>query len=559
MQRPTWSSESGDGPVISVRRTWRELFDDDGDGPETLSAHLPAFMATRRWFAGKGRRMRSAAIEESIPIRSSGSNAYINLITVQYSEGASETYVLPLAYETGDAAFQRQSQSPEAVFVRTKSATGEEGILYDAMHDEGFADAMLRTLQRGAKIKARDGEIVGIRTSTLRRLVTGTGNLRANILRAEQSNTSIAYGDKLLLKLFRRVEPGINPDLEIGRYLTESDFQHAPRVAGGIESQRPRKEPITLGIMHEFISKEGDAWEVTLDALRDFFDRAASSSATINPPSITAASLLRLTEEEPPQIVGETIGAYVESARRIGERTAQMHLALAGGSSDSGFVAEGYTRFYQRSLYQSMRNMATNAFALLTQRIKSEVGVPSEAVTVAGMEDEILLRFRSIVNKNLSSSRIRIHGDYHLGQVLYTGSDFIITDFEGEPAKSLNERRLRRSPLRDVAGMLRSFSYAVHTAMRERGERGLPEESELQTAAWGQFWQAWVSSVFLGSYLKEASKGSFLQASQDELELLLGVYILEKAVYEMAYELNNRPDWLYVPLQGILELMQAQA
>jgi maltose alpha-D-glucosyltransferase/alpha-amylase len=465
--------------------------------------------------------------------------------------------VLPLAYETGEAAFLRQSQSPEAVFLRVK-AGAEEGILFDAMHDEGFADAMLRTLRRGTRIKARDGEIAGVRTNALRRLVGGE-TLKTNILRAEQSNTSVAYGDKLLLKLFRRVEPGVNPDFEIGRYLTDSGFSHAPRVAGAIEYERPRREPITLGIMHEFIPKESDAWELTQDALRDFFDRAASSNAEVVAPSITAASLLRLTEEELPELAGETIGAYIESARLLGERTAQMHLALAGGTPESGFVPESYTPFYQRSLYQSMRNMATTAFALLAQRIKSEVGVPPQAVTVAGLEDEILLRFRSIVNRGLTSARIRTHGDFHLGQVLYTGSDFVITDFEGEPAKSLNERRLRRSALRDVASMLRSFSYAVHTSLRERGERGLPEESSDRASEWGQFWQAWVSSVFLGSYLGEASNGKFLQANSEELELLLGVFMLEKAVYELAYELNNRPEWLYVPVQGILELMRAPA
>ena len=556
MPLPQWSNASGEAPLHTLRRGWRELFTAVPSGSDALSAHLPGFLNTRRWFAGKGRRIRTAAIDESIPVRNGTTTAFINLVTVQYTEGSAETYVLPLAYQTGDAAYQRQSQTPEAVFLRTKvGENGEEGVLYDASHDEGFADAMLRTVQRGTKIKARDGEVTGIRTAALRRL-GATGQLRANVLRAEQSNTSIAYGDKLLLKLFRRVEPGVNPDFEIGKYFTDTGFQHAPLVAGGIEYVRPRKEPITLGIVHEFITKEGDAWEITLDALRDFFDRAASVNREVVAPPINAASLLRLTEEELPELVGETIGAYIESARLLGERTAQMHLAMAGGTVESGFVPEPFTPFYQRSLYQSMRNMTTGSFALLTQRIKSEIGAPPEAVVVAGLEDEVLLRFRAIVNRSLSSSRVRTHGDFHLGQVLYTGSDFVITDFEGEPAKSLNERRLRRSPLRDVAGMLRSFSYAVHTSLRERGQRGLPEESEHQAREWGQFWQAWVSSVFLGSYLTEASRGALLQAGRDELELLLGVYMLEKAVYEMAYELNNRPDWLFVPLQGILELMQ---
>jgi maltose alpha-D-glucosyltransferase/alpha-amylase len=158
----------------------------------------------------------------------------------------------------------------------------------------------------------------------------------------------------------------------------------------------------------------------------------------------------------------------------------------------------------------------------------------------------------------MTSCLVRNHGDFHLGQVLYTGNDFVITDFEGEPARSLNERRLRRSPLRDVAGMLRSFSYAAHSALKERQERGLPEESEQRARDWGRFWQVWVSSIYLGSYLEEARRAGFFEAAPDEVELLLDVFMLEKAVYEVGYELNNRPDWLDVPLQGILELLQAE-
>jgi maltose alpha-D-glucosyltransferase/alpha-amylase len=160
------------------------------------------------------------------------------------------------------------------------------------------------------------------------------------------------------------------------------------------------------------------------------------------------------------------------------------------------------------------------------------------------------------VNRPLSSTRIRTHGDYHLGQVLYTGSDFMITDFEGEPARSLSERRLRRSPLRDVAAMLRSFSYAVQSALKDRRDRGLPEESHERAHDWGRFWQVWVGSIFLGAYVDETRRAGLLPANPEEVELLLGVYMLEKAVYELGYELNNRPDWLHVPLQGILELLQ---
>jgi len=553
-----WSSDGAETPALTLpTKNWRDLFSEDGNA--VFSNHLPRFLSTRRWFAGKGRRIRSASIEETIPLRNGTTSAYLNLINVQYSEGAAETYVLPLTHESGDAAYQRLSQYPDAVFLRLQSKSGaDEGVLFDATFDESFGDTILRMMQRGVHTKAELGELAGTRTAALRAITRGE-KLRPSILRAEQSNTSVNYGDKLMMKLFRRVEPGINPDYEIGRYLTEQGFAHAPRVAGALEYQRGRREPITLAILHEFVQKESDAWQLTLDSLRDFYDRTSALNMDVSPPPLSAPSLLRLTEEEIPELVLETVGAYVESARMLGRRAAQMHTTLATGDEVSGFTPEAYTPFYQRSLYQSMRNLTANNFAMLAEKLKAEDPAPAQAATVIRLEDEVLQRFRSIVNRPLNSMRIRTHGDFHLGQVLYTGSDFVITDFEGEPARSLNERRLRRSPLRDVAGMLRSFGYAVQMALRERAQRGLPEEAPERAAAWGRYWQAWVSGIFLHAYLDEASKSSFLKADREELDLLLGVFMLEKAVYELGYEMNNRPDWLIVPLMGIMELLQVES
>ncbi|HWC30358.1 MAG TPA: maltose alpha-D-glucosyltransferase, partial [Dehalococcoidia bacterium] len=551
----TWLNEDGEAPVLRYAGSWQDLFAEDAGN--ALSRYLPSFLATRRWFAGKARPVRSATIEESVLVRNGPSPAFLCFLTVSYAEGSPETYVLPLAYETGDSAFQRQTTQPDAVFLRLKSAEGgEQGVLFDAMYDESFEESILRSIDRGIHQKARNGEVVGVRTAALRRIGRPPAGSKPNVLRADQSNTSINYGDKLLLKLYRKVEPGVNPDYEIGTYLTERGFEHSPRVAGAIEYQRRRREPVTLAILSEFIHKESDAWELTMDSLRDFFDRTGTLSTEFESGPMSVTTMLRLTEEEVPALVGETVGAFSEVARLLGQRTAEMHVALASGPERSEFVQEAFTPFYQRSLYQSMRNLAANSFGLLAQRLKSEAEVPPEAATVLKLEDAVLARFRTIVNRSLSSTRIRTHGDYHLGQVLYTGNDFMITDFEGEPARSLNERRLRRSPLRDVAGMLRSFNYAVHSALRERQQRGLPEESHERAHEWGQFWQLWVSSIFLGSYLDSTRKAGLLVATSEEIELLLGVYMLEKAVYELGYELNNRPDWLQVPLQGILELVQ---
>jgi maltose alpha-D-glucosyltransferase / alpha-amylase len=552
----TWLDENGEAPLQTISSSWQQLFTEDGS--TTLAKQLPGFLGTRRWFAGKGRTVRSATVEEAVPVRNGSTIAQLCFLNVQYAEGAAETYVLPLAYETGEAAYERQSQSPDAVFLRLQSSKGEEGILFDAVYDEHFADSLLRLIERGTRQKAKEGEIVGTHTAALRRIVRPK-EVHGNVLRADQSNTSVNYGDALLLKLFRKIEPGLNPDYEIGSFLTTGGFQYAPRVGGAIEYQRRRKEPITLAVLSEFIHKESDAWQLTLDSLRDFFDRASTFQDDIELLPATVSSLLKLTEEEAPALVGETVGAFAESARLLGQRTAEMHAALASGDEGTEFVQEPFTPFYQRSLYQSMRNLATNSFALLAQKVKADESISPEAIGVIRLEDTILARFRGIVNRPLTSTRVRNHGDFHLGQVLSTGNDFIITDFEGEPARSLNERRLKRSPLRDVAGMLRSFSYAVHTAIRERQQRGLPEESGQRAHNWGRFWQVWVSSIYLGSYLEEARRAGFLTASPEEVELLLDLFMLEKAVYEVAYELNNRPDWLTVPLQGILELLQVDA
>ena len=552
----SWLNDDGDPPLQLVAGSWQELFAEDGSA--ALGEHLPGFLGTRRWFAGKGRSVRSAVVQEIVQLRNGALPVYVCFVNVQYTEGAAETYVLPLAYETDDAAFLRETTAPDAALLRVRSTeSGAEGLLFDAMFDEGFAESILRSIERGVHQKTKDGELVGIRNPALRRIGRPHG-AKVSVLRADQSNTSVNYGDKLLLKLFRKVEPGVNPDYEVGLFLTERGFKHSPQVAGAIEYQRRRKEPITLAILSEFIRKESDAWELTEDALRDFFDRTAALTVEVEALPATVTSMLHLTEEEMPALVKETIGAYAESARLLGQRTAEMHAVLANGPEGSPFVQEPYTPFYQRSMYQSMRNLATNSFALLAQHVKSEEDASPATVAVLKLEEEVLTRFRALVNRPLASTRIRGHGDLHLGQVLYTGSDFVITDFEGEPARSMTERRLRRSPLRDVAGMLRSFSYAVHSALKERGRRGLPEESQQRAHDWGRFWQVWVSSIFLGSYLEEARRAGLITASPEEIELLLGIFMLEKAVYELGYELNNRPEWLNVPLEGILELLQVE-
>jgi maltose alpha-D-glucosyltransferase/alpha-amylase len=248
------------------------------------------------------------------------------------------------------------------------------------------------------------------------------------------------------------------------------------------------------------------------------------------------------------------IGSYLESARLLGERTADLHAALASNTIDPHFAPEPFSKLYQRSIYQSMRNLTARTFQLMRSRLKHlpEKGL-GLAKKVLELEEKVFDSFGSLLDSRITTTRIRVHGDFHLGQVLYTGKDFIIIDFEGEPARSLTERRLKRSALRDVAGMLRSFHYAAYHAINSRTVR--PEDISA-VEQWANFWQIWVSAVYLKTYLDLVGPADFLPRDAGELQILLNALCLEKAIYELGYELNNRPEWVNIPFLGILQLLE---
>jgi maltose alpha-D-glucosyltransferase/alpha-amylase len=364
----------------------------------------------------------------------------------------------------------------------------------------------------------------------------------------------VIFGDRLFFKLFRRPEEGINPDLEIGRFLTERvGFPHVPQVAGALEYRRGKGEPMTLGIAQQLVPNSGDAWHYTLDSLGRFFEEAIVRHPEIaDPPIPEGLGLFQAARLEPPALARETMADYLDRARLLGRRTAELHLALASDKEDPAFVPEPITPFYQRSLYQTMRSITVQNFRLLR-----DLGdqIP-EAVQILDLESDVVRRLQRVLEPKISASRIRIHGDYHLGQVLYTGKDFVIIDFEGEPARPLSERRIKRSPLQDVAGMLRSLNYAAYGALYGRvgGIAADRDPSVLQH--WVRFWYLWSAGSFLGTYLDVAQGASFIPRSEAHTRILLDTFLLGKAMYELGYEANNRPQWMKIPIQGILQLLE---
>lgn len=531
------------------------------DGRQTrLEAILPDFIQQRRWFGGKSRKLKAVQLEDLIimPMSREASLDYLVMVRVEYLEGSSEIYLLPMAYAEGERAEHLVNDLRHTViaYLQVGAATAP-GVLYDPLVDREFC-ATLRELVLGRRrLRGNAGELVGTPTRALRGLlnVQPDANLDPILIRAEQSNSSINFGGQLIMKLFRKMSSGLNPDLEVGRFLTdEMGFANTPPVAGSIEYLRPNDEPLTVAILQGFVRNEGDAWAYTLDELRTYFDEVLARPELAAPPvPVTIAGLLDATNQREPELASELLTGYIERARLLGQRSAEMHRALAAGRG-AAFAPEPFSQLYQRSLYQSMRSLTVQTFQSLRKLLPSLPDmIHDEAALVLAEEDALLARFRRLVGAKIEAVRTRIHGDFHLGQVLFTGKDFMIIDFEGEPTRPISERRIKRSPLRDVAGMLRSFQYAAYASYFSRVDAmSISPEGAKQLQGWADFWCFWVSATYLGSYIEHAAEAAFMPTSRAALEILLESFVLEKVIYEVGYEMNNRPTWLSIPLRGIL-------
>jgi maltose alpha-D-glucosyltransferase/alpha-amylase len=543
-------------PVIELAGPWRDLFQHRLRSP--LCAVLPGLLPRYRWFGGKARPIRSVELLETVPFPNGASEAVVALVQVHYASGGPETYAMPLAFQPGDG----MAGSPGAI-ARLRIRDGDrtrDGFLYDALWVPALAATLLKSICRAGTTRTpASGRIAAWASRAFDAWPDASAPLEPSVLKSQQSNTSVVYGNRFILKFFRRLEDGVNPDYEVGRFLTErKGFPHVPPLAGALVYRRRGAEPRTLALLHGFVQSEGDAWRYTLDALGRFYERVLAQSAPPPDAALARAPLLDVADRDLPASAAEFIGPYLESARIIGERTAQLHLALAHEMEDPVFAPEPFTDFYRQGIYHAMVGVAVRSVQLLRHRLKSlPAAILPEARRVLELEGSVRRLFRPLRERKIHATRIRIHGDYHLGQLLFTGKDFVFLDFEGEPDRPLSERRIKRSPLRDVAGMVRSFHYASVAALVGLVAGVRPEDAS-RIEAWSRWWYACTSAAFLRAYRAAAGPAAFLPADREELRVLLDAYLLEKAVFELGYELNNRPDWVRIPLQGILFQIEAQ-
>ncbi|MDP8903941.1 MAG: maltose alpha-D-glucosyltransferase [Chloroflexota bacterium] len=540
-----------------------------GAGAGELRRVLPGYLRARRWFRSKARRIKQVTLHEALLLRTAGRDAgpapeaALAIFNVEFTEGEPESYVLPLALAPAHTEELERigREVPQALIARvapSEDATHPHFLLYDALYDSAAARALLDAISGRRRFNGRAGQVTATPTAAFRGLTRDTaGNgLEARAGRSEQSNTSITFGDRLILKLFRRLEPGINPDLEIGQALTAAGFPHVPQVAGWLAYRPARGDPAALGILQQFVANEGDAWEFTLDQVSAFYERAVTIDEPAGPAVTDISAILEAGAAEPSERAREMVGSYLDAAALLGERTAELHRALAGHDADPAFAPEPFTALYQRSLYQTMRGQAAEAMGLLERRLDDlPDAVAAAAREALALRPLIESRLRGMLDRRISAQRIRCHGDFHLGQVLWTGRDFVFIDFEGEPGRPLAERRHKRSALTDVAGMLRSFHYAaLGTLLSERVGGTVRPEDVARLEPWAAYWYRQVAATYLRGYRGAAAGARFLAGDDTELAALLEASMLQKVLYELAYELNNRPDWVSIPLRGLLDL-----
>jgi maltose alpha-D-glucosyltransferase/alpha-amylase len=547
-------------PVLLVNDSWENVF--RGAAREGLNELLPAYLKRCPWFHNKGRQTEAAMILETIPFASNSTAAQIALLQVEYSEGDPDTYLLPFAYGADKQADPQEGLLPQAAIARLhvqQKASGDafatEGLLYDPVGAKVFSHAVLESMARRRRFKRAGGELMGWSSRILRSVRNPVNPLpEPALLNAGQTNTSVVYGDRFILKVFRQVEEGVNPELEIGRFLAESSFAHVPPLAGALEYQRSWGKTMTLAVLHGFVPNQGDAWRLTRDSLGRYFERVLTGEVQAQELFVPHKPLLDLVDAEFPAQAQELLGSYLEPARLLGQRTAELHLTLASAPDLPAFAPEPFTGMYQRSLYQSLRAQARQVFELLGQRLPDlPDSLRADAQKLLGLEGELVKRARSMLERKITALRIRCHGNYHLGEVLWTGKDFVIIDFEGDPSRPWSDRRRKRAALRDVATMLRSFHYAALSAVTKGNVR--PEDVAV-LRPWVRFWNLWVSVTFVKAYLLTAAQAAFLPKTRAELGVLLDFYLVKRAVQELRYDLHNFPDRVHIPIQGLLQLLE---
>jgi maltose alpha-D-glucosyltransferase/alpha-amylase len=534
-------------PALFAGVVWDAVFDGSMRSIVEKQALVP-YLQRQRWFGGKARAIAAARFVDWTTLQRGAHPAFLAIVEVEYRDGGRERYVLPLAMISGAGADAVEQQHGYAVVSRITGA--RKGILIDGLFDDATCTKLLEVVEHGREVAMRHGHMRGLGAG----IDELEGDARTGIRRSapDQSNTSVVFGWQLIMKMFRRLEPGPNPDVEVGAFLTGHGFTRVPALVGSAEYRLDGEEPSSVLMLQRFVPNQGNAWDVTLEEVGRYLERVRSLSDVVVDRE-EARQWATTGTGTVPAAVAEAIGPDLLTAEVLGRRTGELHTTLAAAPAEPGFGVTAYSPAEIAATVTAMHDHAEEKRRLLKGALPGlDERRKLMAMDVLARWDELLQPFDGLGGLRHGGARIRCHGDFHLGQVLITEGDVVIIDFEGEPARPLAARRAPASPLRDVAGMLRSFSYAALTGLGAATQTR-PEDAA-RLAPWAELWETWVGAAFIRAYLTAARSAGILPNDDRSLDALLRAFVLDKALYELGYELNNRPEWVHIPLLGLLHL-----
>lgn len=535
--------------TVKGKMSWEQLFEDKAFRAELSSNILPPYMMNTRWYAAKTQKAKTVRIEQYMPLKlANGDTTYLITLEINFVAGFTEYYLMTLAFVDESIEIEEKGK------IQRTEVGEKRGWIIDALYLEAFRKALYEQILSQKTVTDGNTKLIFERGKVLR---SSPPYESSQVMNFDQSNTSIEYNGQFFFKVYRRLFQDANPDLELTKFLSDdSAFKNSPKYGGSISWIKNQYATLSIGIMQEKVENIGEAWNHTLDMMKGYFDRIQATDINIvdiqEIPSFDFCSPEDLKSDFR-LLIGEDVLSKVE---QMALRVAEMHVALFKNKVDTKFYPIPFNGDYTVWLKNRIIYQLNARFILVEENIDKLEGLAKQyAETFLSQREEITSRFLAFEEVELNSSRIRIHGDLHLGQILMTeADDFYIIDYEGEPESTIRDRKVKQTPLKDVAGMLRSFHYAVYATIF--GAKNSFELSQDELFEAGEKYYQAISAVFLNKYVNTAMEDNLDIGYKSEIKYLLKYHLLEKAVYEIGYELKARPDWVIIPLTGIRQILE---
>ena len=521
---------------------WEQLLDSSEFVKVFLSDIIEEYILKQRWYGGKASKLKYIELSEYFKIQEGDEVYYGLILEINFVEAFYQHYFLPIAF-VSDENFAKKDR------ILPINIKGQSGYIIDAINLEAFRKLVFELIINSNQTEK--GRVQYLKSPYFNNI----SYVSSRFMGLEQSNTSIVYNEKYVLKFFRRIYANKNPDYEMSRFLSEKkEFKNTPRFLGSISIVDSEKIQITIGLMQEMVENQGDAWDYMLKEVSRVFSNLNEKNIDVNVLPKTELFLRLGINDVPPQII-DWIGLnLLVKIQKLAKRTAEMHICLGSEFEETAFTPTRYNSDYTVWLKNRLLYQFQNRLNTIENNLHKLNGLALDlAHEFLNRKNEIRKRFVKFDWTKLKGERIRVHGDYHLGQVLVKDDDFYILDFEGEPESTIRDRKVKQPPLKDVAGLFRSFHYAIYaTIFTNSKEYNFPQETLFKAA---ELLYSYFTGVFLGTYINEVQEANLNIGYNQERIFILEYCLLEKAVYELGYELNSRPQWALIPLKGISNII----